>query len=88
MRLRPDFDKELKEMFMDILDCKRHAIEALGKRDIVSEFRMLVMVLPKVLKFVDNLKRRVRINLNTRREKNTTLSHTKYLLLRDNEMLV
>jgi hypothetical protein len=88
MRLRPDIDKELKELFMEIIDSKRHAILQLGKRNYVSKFRMTVMILPKVLKFIDKLKTKVRVSLNARREKNTVLNQTKYLLLRDNETLV
>lgn len=88
MRLRPDFDKELKEQFMDILRSKREALESLGKKDPAKEMMMLTQVFPKVVKFIQKLKHKVLEKKAERKRKHSSFTQTKYLLLKDNELLV
>lgn len=88
MRLRPDFDRDLKEQFMDIYDCKRTAIQNLSKGDKSKKLYMTIQVLPKVLKFITNLKKAISIKIEQVKARNKTINQAKYLLLKDNEMLV
>ena len=88
LRLRPDVDKAHKEMFMEIVKMKRQAIKAASQKSGSTRFYFAAKILPKVTKFISQLRKAVFRTQEIRKANSINLNKTKYFSLTHNDLVV
>ena len=86
--MRPDVEKEHKEMFMDILNMKRQAIRQLTVKSQSLKFDRTARILPKVIKFINKLKNAYLNSKKMKTEHQNSLTKTKFFSFSHSDVVV
>ncbi len=88
LRLRPDVDKEHKEMFLDIVNMKRNALRMVAMKDNSNKVYFAARTLPLVFKFIGCLKVALVRSKEIKREQDANFSMKRFFTLTNSDLLV